>query len=67
MEHVSLSEMRPIFPSGTPPSYAALAQACWAEDAALRPSFSSIIACLHSMLDGFQQQQPAAFDHGLKV
>jgi serine/threonine protein kinase, bacterial len=35
--------LRPTFPAGTPPSYQALAQACWAQDSAQRPTIAAVL------------------------
>ncbi|XP_062509731.1 uncharacterized protein LOC134185865 isoform X1 [Corticium candelabrum] len=40
---------RPIVPCDCPEGYASVMQACWAEGARKRPSFSEVVSCLESI------------------
>jgi hypothetical protein len=51
VERVVLRGERPPVPNGMPPQYALLMQRCWDEDAAKRPTFEQVIACLELLLD----------------
>ncbi|KAI8463485.1 MAG: kinase-like domain-containing protein [Monoraphidium minutum] len=42
-------DLRPTFPPGTPPPFAALAAACWARAPAARPGFAEVILALRQM------------------
>jgi hypothetical protein len=51
VERVVLRGERPPVPNGMPPQYALLMQRCWDEDAAKRPTFEQVIACMELLLD----------------
>ncbi|GIL87352.1 hypothetical protein Vretifemale_15427 [Volvox reticuliferus] len=55
--------LRPRFPSHCPPHFRALAQACWAGDAAQRPTAAAVVTCLQSFLDsGVSISGPGAYE-----
>jgi hypothetical protein len=49
-EAVVLRDARPPLPPGMPEPYALLMTRCWATDPAERPSFESVLRCIHLML-----------------
>lgn len=42
--------LRPIFPPGCPASYVTLAQQCWSDDPAQRPTAAQVGCCHHASL-----------------
>lgn len=49
---VSRRGLRPQFPTGAPPAYAALAAACWAPAPGARPGMRRVLAELAGMAAG---------------
>lgn len=54
IDRVYKKRSRPTFPQGVPSLYCELAQSCWEDEQAQRPSFSTIVQQLHDMLHAFQ-------------
>lgn len=42
--------VRPVFPAASPHSFVCLAELCWAENPAVRPSFSTVASVLQELL-----------------
>ncbi|KAG2424242.1 hypothetical protein HXX76_014626 [Chlamydomonas incerta] len=57
VERVVVSHRRPEFPPHTPAAYRALAERCWAADAAARPTFKEVLAELEALLATAPQLQ----------
>lgn len=57
VERVVLRGERPPVTAGMPPQYALLMQRCWDEDAATRPTFEQVVACLELLLDNLTSSE----------
>lgn len=57
VERVVLRGERPPVPSNMPPQYALLMQRCWDPDAAKRPTFEQVVACLELLLDNLTSSE----------
>lgn len=47
---VAVCNMRPVFPESTPKEYRDLAEQCWNNDAAVRPTFEQVEAALEGLM-----------------